>query len=150
MGVKIVMDLYAYTQISECKKYLEENGIYIPRLRGLRLMKEQELVTEEYIEEDVKIWLKWYANLKVKSINDLHGKKRKKYKLVLKHARKRYSMFNKYVGKNVLYVHARVGGANWDFLGMDEITKHPLYLEKIDDFFDETYCDIYFKLKRKE
>lgn len=144
------MDLYAYSQIDDLKKYLEENNIDIPRLRGLRLMKEQELVTEEYIEDDIKIWLKWYANLKVKSINDLHGKARKKYKYILKQAKKQFSMFNKYVGKNVLYAHARVGGANWDFFGMDEITKHPLYLERIDDYFDSTYCDIYFKLKENE
>jgi hypothetical protein len=144
MGVKIAMDLYAYSQI---KKYLEENGINIPRLRGLRFMKDQELVTEKDIEEETKVWLIWAVYPKAKSINDLHGKKRKKYKLALKHARKQYDIFNKYVGKNVLYVHTRIGGITWDLLGMDEITKHPLYLERVDDYLDSTYCDIYFKLK---
>ena len=143
------MDLYAYSQIDKYKKYLEENNIGIPRLRGLRLMKEQKLLSDEDIEKETKVWYIWAVYPKAKSANDLHGKARKKYKLALKHARKQYDIFNKYVGKNVLYVHARVGGANWDFFGMDEITKHPLYLERVDDYLDNTYCDIYFKLKEK-
>lgn len=124
MGVKIIMDLYAYSQIDKLKKYLEENNIDIPRLRGLRLMKEETPVSEDEIKECVES--------------------------VGLQARKQCDIFNKYVGKNVLYVHARVGGANWDFFGMDEITKHPLYLERVDDYFDSTYCDIYFKLKDNE
>ena len=123
MGVKITMDLYAYSQIDKLKKYLEENNIDIPRLRGLRLMKDEKPVSEDEIKECVKSGAL--------------------------QARKQCDIFNKYVGKNVLYVHARVGGANWDFFGMDEITKHPLYLERVDDYFDSTYCDIYFKLKDK-
>ena len=136
------MDLYAYSQIDDLKKYLEENNIDIPRLRGLRLMKEETPVCKESVEEMPLCFF-----FKEKSIADLHGKKRKKYKLLLKQAKKQYDIYNKYIGKNVLYVHARVGGANWDFFGMDEITKHPLYLERVDDYFDSTYCDIYFKLK---
>lgn len=143
------MDLYAYTQIDDLKKYLEENNIDIPRLRGLRLMKEEEPVSEDEIKECVESVSLCRYSKKAKSINDLHGNARKKYKLLLKYSRKQYDVFNKYVGKNVLYVHARVGGANWDFFGMNEITKHPLYLEKIDDVIDCTYCDIYFKLKEK-
>ena len=118
------MDLYAYSQIDKLKKYLEENNIDIPRLRGLRLMKDEKPVSEDEIKECVES--------------------------VGLQARKQCDIFNKYVGKNVLYVHARVGGANWDFFGMDEITKHPLYLERVDDYFDSTYCDIYFKLKENE
>ena len=37
------MDLYAYSQIENLKHLLEENKIDIPRLRGLRLMKDEEL-----------------------------------------------------------------------------------------------------------
>lgn len=144
------MDLYAYSQIDNLKKYLEENNIDVPRLRGLRLMKDEELVTEKDVEADTKVWLILAVHPKAKSINDLHGKKRKKYKLVLKHARKQYDIFNKYVGKNVLYVHARLGGSNWTFYGGSELEKHPLYLERVDDYFDNTYCDIYFKLKENE
>ena len=143
------MDLFAFSQTDYLKKYLEENNIEIPRLRGLRLMKEQELVTEKDVEQDTNLWLIWAVYPKAKSANDLHGKKRKKYKLALKHARKQYGMFNKYVGKNVLYVHARLGGSNWTYCGGSELEKHPLYLERVDDYFDSTYCDIYFKLKEK-
>ena len=143
------MDLYAYSKISDLKKYLEENNIDIPRLRGLRLMKEQKLVNEKDIEEEIKVRFKWAVYPKAKSINDLHGKKRKKYKLFLKHIKKQYDIFNKYVGKNVLHVHARLGGENWACCGGSELEKHPLYLERVDDYFDNTYCDIYFKLKEK-
>jgi hypothetical protein len=142
------MDLYAYGQIDDLKKYLEENNIDIPRLRGLRLMKDETPIGEEKIKEDAeKTFLYWFCQCRKKKIEDVHGKARKKYKLYLKQFKKQYDMFNKYVGKNVLYVHARVGGANWDFFGMDKITKHPLYLERVDDYLDSTYCDIYFKLK---
>lgn len=130
------MDLYAYSQIDKLKKYLEENNIDIPRLRGLRLMKEETPVSEEKIKEYAENFSKYII---------LAG-----YEQALKRVKKQYDIFNKYVGKNVLYVHARVGGANWDFFGMDEITKHPLYLERVDDYFDSTYCDIYFKLKENE
>ena len=130
------MDLYAYSQIDKLKKYLEENNIDIPRLRGLRLMKDETPVSEEKIKEYAENFSKYII---------LAG-----YEHALKRVKKQYDIFNKYVGKNVLYVHARVGGANWDFFGMDEITKHPLYLERVDDYFDSTYCDIYFKLKENE
>ena len=140
------MDLYAYSQIDKYKKYLEENNIDIPRLRGLRLMKDEEPVSEEKIKEYAEDFSKYII---LAGIDSASKDKRKRYEHALKRVKKQYGIYNKYVGKNVLYVHARVGGANWDFFGMDEITKHPLYLERIDDFFDSTYCDIYFKLKEE-
>lgn len=145
------MDLYAYSQIDKYKKYLEENDIDIPRLRGLRLMKDETPVSKEKIKEDAeKIFLYCFCQCRKKKIEDVHGKARKKYKLYLKQFKKQYGMFNKYVGKNVLYVHARLGGSNWTCCGGSELKKHPLYLEKIDDSVDNTYCDIYFKLKENE
>ena len=141
------MDLYAYSQIDKYKKYLEENNIDIPRLRGLRLMKDEEPVSEEKIKEYAEDFSKYII---LAGIDSASKDKRKRYEHALKRVKKQYGIYNKYVGKNVLYVHARVGGANWDFFGMDEITKHPLYLERIDDFFDSTYCDIYFKLKEEQ
>ena len=53
-------------------------------------------------------------------------------------------MFNSYVGKDVLYVHARQGGGNRDYYPID--TKHPMYLSDCDDYWDSTYCDIYYDL----
>lgn len=48
------MDLGAYMQIEDLDKILEENNIVIPRLRGLRLMKNEEVVTQEEINEIAK------------------------------------------------------------------------------------------------
>ena len=41
------MDLYAYSQIENLKQYLKDNNIEVPRLRGLRLMKKEEIVSTE-------------------------------------------------------------------------------------------------------
>ena len=80
-----------------------------------------------------------------------HGRLRKIFKYKLKQARKRVDKeagtFNKYVGRrDVLYIHARIGGNNWKWYGGDEIAKQPWFLEKVDDAFDSTYCDIYAQI----
>ena len=61
------------------------------------------------------------------------------------------NLFNKYVGQDVLYVHARIGGGNREYYSEDweKIRNHPLYLDDCDDEFDSTYCDIFFKLKKE-
>ena len=57
-------------------------------------------------------------------------------------------MWNKYVGReNVLYIHSRIGGTNWDYYNGNELTKQPWFLEKVDNYFDSTYCDIYALIK---
>lgn len=81
----------------------------------------------------------------------LHGKARKRLKLALKQGRKevRRSMetFNKYAGReDVLYIHARIGGPNWAYYGGAEIARQPWFIEKVDDYFDCTYCDIYARI----
>ena len=80
----------------------------------------------------------------------IHGKDRKilkfKFKQLEKAIHSQYNLFNDYCGKKVLYVHARQGGCNRNYCGMNEISKHPLYLEDVDDSFDNTYCDIYFDI----
>ena len=141
------MDLYAYSQIDKYKKYLEENNIDISRLRGLRLMKEETPVSEEKIKEYAGKFSEYIFLAGIDSANEDYITR---YERALKCVKKQYDIFNKYAGENVLYVHARVGGANWDFFGMGKITMHPLYLERVDDYFDPTYCDIYFKLKENE
>lgn len=84
--------------------------------------------------------------------NLLHGKERKRIKFAVKKVRQavrnQYETFNKYAGRNdVLYIHARIGGNNWnDFQGY-MLEKTEWFLEKIDDCFDSTYCDIYAKIK---
>lgn len=85
--------------------------------------------------------------------NRFHGKLRKKLKLLYKQCYRRtkaqYDAWNKYCGReDVLYIHARIGGLNWDYFDGPEIAKQPWFLERVDDSFDSTYCDIYAKLKR--
>ena len=82
----------------------------------------------------------------------LHGKRRKVLKFAVKKRRKRaieqYRIFNKYVGQSgVLYIHARIGGPNWNRYGGPDLEKTSWFIEKkIDDCFDSTYCDIYAKV----
>ena len=81
----------------------------------------------------------------------IHGKRRKKIKLLTKtqakRIRKSMDTFNKYAGrKDVLYVHARIGGNNWVFFGGQKVAEHTAFIERVDDWFDSTYCDIYLKV----
>lgn len=58
--------------------------------------------------------------------------------------------YNSYCGrKDILYVHARIGGNNWEYYE-DEIVGKDKLVERIDDEFDCTYCDLYFKIKEPE
>lgn len=78
----------------------------------------------------------------------IHGWKRKVLKFEIKKKNRKikeqFDLWNKYVGKeNVLYIHARIGGDNWNFYGGNDLLKKPWFLGKVDDWFDGTYCDIY-------
>ena len=82
----------------------------------------------------------------------IHGVKRKKLKFAIKKRKKailkQYETYNKYCGRNdVLYIHTRIGGRNWNCFGGNELTKKPWFLEKVDDAYDSTYCDIYAKIE---
>ncbi len=84
----------------------------------------------------------------------IHGWKRRVLKTYIHNeTRKRIKqaeMFNKYVGRNdVLYVHARIGGGNWSYY-QDQVLGKPWFIEKIDDAFDCTYCDIYARINHEE
>lgn len=81
----------------------------------------------------------------------IHGKHRKALKLAIKREKKRrlkqYETFNKYVGRNdVLMIHSRIGGGNWPYY-YAEVVYQPWFLEKVDDAYDSTYCDIYAKIE---
>jgi len=59
---------------------------------------------------------------------------------------KNFAAFNKYCGrKDILYIHARIGGGNWPNY-CAEVETQPWFVEKVDDAFDSTYCDIYAKI----
>lgn len=82
----------------------------------------------------------------------IHGKKRKTAKYAIKQYKKavidNIKVFNKYAGRDdVLFVHARIGGDNWNYFNNPSIVaSHLAFLEKVDDYFDSTYCDIYLKI----
>ena len=188
------MDLEAFARIEELEHYLEENGIEIPRLRGLALCSEQTPYTDEDIaRESISIeseaykdtvqadWCfrGWFVfsdrteyNIKKYGIkikredypnntvwkpnwNKIHGKKRKTLKLYLKHKKKAFMKFvevwNKYSGmQNVLRIHARIGSNNWTYYNCHWIEQQDRFLERVDDYFDSTYCDIYIRIPMTE
>lgn len=179
------MDLGAFCQIEDLEEIMVKNGIVVPRLRGIRLMSDEEPISQENINKRAKsIGLyecesacesnfKWNPfcftiskrtrKLKRKYIvydekhypidihwDAIHGYKRKLFKYNMKKAEKRvkenYSIFNKYCGRSdVLYIHARIGGGNWPSY-KDEVENQPWFIEKVDDPFDSTYCDIYARI----
>lgn len=82
----------------------------------------------------------------------IHGWKRKVLKFAIKQKKKQIqkeiAMWNKYAGnEKVLYIHARIGGPNWNAYGGNEISKLPWFLDKVDDYYDNTYCNIYALIK---
>ena len=48
------MDLYAYGQIPNLEQIMVDNNISIPRLRGLRLMKDEKPITKEEMDDLAK------------------------------------------------------------------------------------------------
>lgn len=181
------MDLGAYANIGSLSEIAENNGIRVPRLRGYRLMRdEQEIDIRVVVEDAEKRCLKgfreynpnlfpgsnWRAgerwtrmhmvkNRHENSIDEyerpkwekIHGKKRKALKRLIKEERNKasnqYKAWNKYCGRDdVLYIHARIGGPNWEYYGGENLTKQPWFLERVDDCFDYTYCDIYAKINK--
>lgn len=184
------MDLYAFAQIDKLEEIMKKNGINVPRLRGLRLMSEEERVTEEEIKQSIKIALPYVAEDLISSVpifrlnpdcyeysswtrllrhyyleydpknttrpvgvrwDRIHGWKRRNLKFAMKQKekriRKQYETFNKYVGcDDVIQIHARIGGGNWPYY-YKEVQYEPWFIEKVDDSFDSTYCDIYARIK---
>lgn len=178
------MDLGAYANIEALDELVKKNGIYCPRLRGYRLMKDEEKVDINEVTKGIDkqclhnfctsmpIWStnpKWYESSdytdyvckyyggdifdkdSVVRWDRIHGKKRRILKTAIHNKKKeilrQYEMWNKYVGRpDILYIHARLGGANWEYYH-SQVDKQPWFLEKVDDSFDSTYCDIYAKIK---
>lgn len=66
----------------------------------------------------------------------------------VKEIKTNYLVFNKYIGReDILYIHARIGGGNWKDYFKDVINQ-PWFIEKVDDPYDNTYCDIYAKITK--
>jgi len=181
------MDLGAYAQIEDLEKLAEDNGIKVPRLRGYRLMRDEEKVDcvdlfkgvdIECVEELCTSFPFWSNNpiySEYSSYTDylqkffleykdgkpirvrwerIHGWKRKRLKLAIHNYKRRiktqYDTWNKYCGReDVLYIHSRIGGNNWSYY-YKEVVGKPWFIEKVDDCFDNTYCDIYARIKKIE
>ena len=182
------MDLGAYAQIDSLEKIMKDNGIEVPRLRGLRLMKDEKLISKESMDKMVKYceimcvedlctsepfwnpngWCSTYDK-HTRQLRDyylfknndgeyigirwdrIHGWKRKVLKFEIKKYKRKiqqqYDMWNKYAGRNdVLYIHARIGGNNWNYFDGEKLRKKLWFLDKVDDSSDSTYCDIYAKI----
>lgn len=85
----------------------------------------------------------------------IHGKKRKILKFEIKKANRKidaqFDMWNKYAGKeNVLYIHSRMGGNNWKWYDINkkkQLLNQPWFLDRVDDYWDSTYCDFYALIK---
>lgn len=188
------MDLGAYAQIDELDKIAKANGIEVPRLRGYRLMKDEEPVNIKELvnKDDIAIecvkdlcegypfWsirtsyseLSWWTDYLKKFYlvkgkdedgyttytgirwNRIHGKKRKILKTFIHNEMKKrtgqWAVWNKYAGRgDILYIHARIGGGNW-LTYHEQVDHQPWFIEKVDDAFDSTYCDIYAKITKGE
>ena len=82
----------------------------------------------------------------------IHGKKRRILKYEIKknkrNALKQFSIWNKYAGRDdVLYIHSRMGNNNWEnYDDKDTILNAPWFLDRVDDWWDGTYCDFYAKI----
>lgn len=183
------MDLGAYANINELNKVAIDNGIHVPRLRGYRLMKDEDMlyvtpddmdtISSEICEDlccSVPFWKenaggscycrrtdrirKYYLERgnsrewpKRVRWDRIHGWKRKVLKTAIHNKiakfKKQYDVWNKYVGRDdVLYIHARIGGGNWQYY-YKEVVGQPWFLEKVDDAYDSTYCDIYAKIREE-
>lgn len=153
------MDLGAYAQIEDLGVIAEANGIEVPRLRGYRLMANERPATEEEIAKSCKEVYHTIFRLHYKYGHDeWNGRKmhyrydkrvpRRDARRSAKRTRKQMETYNKYCGRpDVMMVHARIGGNNWKEYGGIWIQKKPWFIEKVDDGFDPTYCDIYAKIK---
>lgn len=82
---------------------------------------------------------------------NIRGKKKKNFKMIIKKKIKKLmnqiEVWNNYAGKEgILYIHARIGGYNWDYFGGSELEKEDWFIEKVDDQHDPSYCDIYARI----
>lgn len=62
------MNLYAYTQIDSLYDILSSTGVDVPRLRGLRLMLEEEPISDDDIAEEIREEQMYVAERAIQSI----------------------------------------------------------------------------------
>lgn len=186
------MDLFAYTQINSLHDILDSTGVDVPRLRGLRLMLEEEPISDDDIAEAIHDEQMYVAERAIRSIPKwstnsdttrygwetdracrkylvygddgratairwelIHGQHRRNMKHAMKIAKRRvldsFGTFNRYARRDdILCVHARIGGRNWGYFNEGgAVSGSDAFIEKVDDMFDDTYCDIYLRIDPK-
>lgn len=116
------LDAFKNTLNEKINKYIEKYYGDIPRYRGCSFMKtEEEAEYDEYSGNDTE-------------------------------------MFNKYVGQDVIEICTRCGGVdggkeeNYRYCGADkwEEEHKDLFLDHVDEEFDCTYCNHYFKAVKND
>ena len=147
------MDLYATGQMRDnnLDKVLEEQGIKIPSIRGVRIMADEDYVSDKDIEKSCR-----YVYCKTKKLftPDRYWHpatdKRQARALARRSSRIAYrqlTAYNKHVKeKGVWMVHARVSDNSWIANGGRDIEKQPWFIERVKDGMDATYCDIYVRV----
>lgn len=125
----------------ECAEFLcVSDPFWCPTSNGSWLCEETDRKVAYYIDKENGT-VRW---------DRIHGWKRRVLKTYIHNEivryKKQYEVWNKYVGRDdVLYIHARIGGGNWSDY-WEQVVYQPWFLEKVDDGYDSTYCDIYAKI----
>lgn len=108
---------------------------------------------ESIFSYDTDLKVDYYLDKKNEVVrwDRIHGWKRRVLKTYIHNRsmryKRQYEMWNKYVGRDdILYIHARIGGGNWSYYWKD-VVNQPWFIEKVDDSFDRSYCDIYARIK---
>lgn len=147
------MDLYATGQMKDnnLDKVLEEHGIKIPSIRGVRIMADEEYLSDKDIEKSCR-----YVYCKTKKLYTpdkyWHPATDKRQARALarwysRNAYKQLTAYNKHVKEEgVWMVHARVSDNSWIANGGRDIEKQPWFIERVKDGMDATYCDIYVRV----
>lgn len=145
-------DRVAESSEDEKIAFLNEHGIEFSRFRDAWPMNDQTPCTDEEIVLLLNEYLDLRAAMdtpngkKERKFSDLHGKKRKEVKRYRNQMRKHLvafaSIWDRHCGKSVICVYSRQGGNNRKWYPID--TKHPRYIEDVDDWFDDTYCYAFY------
>lgn len=146
---KELKDLMSDQAITIVKSLCRSNPFWNPYSRVSTYSWMTDKISKYYIDSDPKdktiLRIRW---------DRIHGWKRKILKFEIKRAKRQihdqYNTFNKYAGKkDILYIHSRIGGDNWDYYGGNELINQPWFIDRVDDYFDNTYCDIYARIDGK-
>lgn len=136
-------------------KMIDAQPLAIPSKKEIEVMMCSELCTSDWT---YPAWIYTFdthsSRLKKKYIGKdgvnwtkLHGKMRKILKYAIKKETAKHleqkRVWDKYVGKPIIHFRARIGGGNWEYYGGKDLEKQPWFVEKVDDAYDSTFCDIY-------